>query len=148
MGAFDGMVVMAASQADMLREFASGRCAHCRLTLPARPHREVEGDRTLSFCCVGCVLVFRVIGGAGEGGRADWFLAKLGLATLLSGNVMLFQSLTYFGTLESLGADVVYTSSWIMFFCSLAVFALLGVPMLRIAIRGLSRGRLTLETLI
>src|ERR1700693_3475635 len=35
-----------------------------------------------------------------------------------------------------------------MFFCALAVFALLGVPMLRIAMRGLLRGRLTLETLI
>jgi Cu2+-exporting ATPase len=142
------MVVMAASHAGVLRELASRQCAHCRLPLPARPHRQTEGDQTLSFCCAGCVLVFRIIGHAGEGGRADWFMAKLGLAALLSGNVMMFQSLTYFGTLESLGVEVVHTSSWIMFFCSLAVFALLGVPMLRIAIRGLSRGRLTLETLI
>jgi Cu2+-exporting ATPase len=142
------MVVMSASHAGVLRDRASRQCAHCRLPLPARPHRQTEGDQTLSFCCAGCVLVFRVIGSAGEGASADWFLAKLGLAALLSGNVMLFQSLTYFGTLESLGAEVVYTSSWIMFFCSLVVFALLGVPMLRIAIRGLSRGQLTLETLI
>jgi Cu2+-exporting ATPase len=142
------MVVMAASHAGVLRELASRQCAHCRLPLPARPHRETEGEQTLLFCCAGCVLVFRVIGNAGEGGRADWFLAKLGLAALLSGNIMMFQSLAYFGTLESLGAEVVHTSSWIMFFCSLAVFALLGVPMLRTAIRGLARGQLTLETLI
>ena len=139
---------MSASHAGVLREFASRQCAHCRLPLPVRPHRQTEGDQTLSFCCAGCVLVFRIVGNAGEGGRADWFLAKLGLAALLSGNVMMFQSLTYFGTLESLGDEVVRTSSWIMFFCSLAVFALLGVPMLRIAIRGLWRGKLTLETLI
>ena len=139
---------MSASHAGVLRELASRQCAHCRLPLPARPHRQTEADQTLLFCCAGCVLVFRVIGSAGEGGRADWFLAKLGLAALLSGNVMMFQSLTYFGTLEPLGAEVVHTSSWIMFFCSLTVFALLGVPMLRIAIRGLARGRLTLETLI
>jgi Cu2+-exporting ATPase len=142
------MVVMSASHAGVLRELASRQCAHCRLPLPVRPHRQTEGDQTLSFCCAGCVLVFRIIGTAGEGGRADWFLAKLGLAALLSGNVMMFQSLTYFGTLESLGADVVRTSSWIMFFCSLAVFGLLGIPMLRIAIPGLWRGKLTLETLI
>lgn len=88
------------------------------------------------------------MGDAGEGARADWFLAKLGLAALLSGNVMMFQCLTYLGTLESLGAEVVSTGSWIMFCCSLAVFALLGTPMLRIAILGLARGQLTLETLI
>ena len=139
---------MSATHAGVVRGFASRQCAHCRLPLPARPHRETDGDDTLLFCCVGCVLVFRVIGKAGEGGRADWFLAKLGLAALLSGNIMMFQSLTYFGTLDALGPDVVRTSSWIMFFCSLAVFALLGIPMLRIAVRGLSRGRLTLETLI
>jgi Cu2+-exporting ATPase len=139
---------MSAVSAGVLKGLASRQCAHCRLPLPVRPHREIEGDKTLLFCCVGCVLVFRVIGNAGEGGRADWFLAKLGLAALLSGNIMMFQSLTYFGTLDSLGPEAVRTSSWIMFFCALAVFALLGLPMLRIAMRGLCRGRLTLETLI
>jgi P-type Cu2+ transporter len=139
---------MSASHAGVLRELASRQCAHCRLPLPARPHREIEGDETLLFCCVGCVLVFRVVGNAGEGGRADWFLAKLGLAALLSGNIMMFQSLTYFGTLDSLGREIGRTSSWIMFCCALAVFALLGVPMLSVAVRGLLRGRLTLETLI
>jgi Cu2+-exporting ATPase len=139
---------MSAIDAGVIRGLASRQCAHCRLPLPARPHREVDGGQTLLFCCVGCVLVFRVIGNAGDAGRADWFLAKLGLAALLSGNIMMFQSLAYFGTLDTLGTEVVRTSSWIMFFCAIAVFALLGVPMLRIAVRGLFRGRLTLETLI
>lgn len=141
-------MVTAAEHVGAFRRAASRQCAHCRLPLPAHPHQEIEGGATLSFCCVGCVLVYRVIGNAGEGGRADWFLAKLGLAALLSGNVMMFQSLTYFGTLDALGPEVLRTSSWIMFFCALAIFALLGVPMLRIASRGLSKGRLTLETLI
>jgi len=126
----------------------AGRCAHCSLPLPIRPQREDANGQTLLFCCVGCVLVYRVMGREGEGGRADWFLAKLGLAALLGGNVMLFQSLSYFGTLEELGQEVVTTSSWIMFACSLAVYGLLGVPMLRVALRGLRYGRLTLETLI
>ena len=124
------------------------QCAHCGLRLPSRPHRQTEGNKELLFCCAGCVLVFRIVRHDGEGARADWFLARLGLATLLSGNVMLFQSLTYFNSLESVGADVVQAGSWIMFFCSLAVFALLRVPMLRIATGGLSRGQLTLEMLI
>jgi Cu2+-exporting ATPase len=127
---------------------ASRQCAHCRLPLPRRPHAKIEADRTLLFCCIGCVMVFRIVGDAGGGGHADWFLAKLGLAALLSGNIMMFQSLTYFGTLDALGPDVIRTASWIMFVCAIAVFALLGVPMLRIAIGGLVRGRLSLETLI
>jgi heavy metal translocating P-type ATPase len=89
-----------------------------------------------------------VVGSAGEGGRADWFLAKLGLAALLSGNVMMFQSLQYFWPLEQLGAEVLQTSAWIMLGCSVAVYALLGVPMLLVAGRGALRGRLCLETLI
>ena len=100
---------MSVTHAGVLHGYTSRQCAHCRLPLPVRPHRETAGAETLLFCCVGCVLVFRVIGNAGEGGRADWFLAKLGLAALLSGNIMMFQSLTYFGTLDSLGPEVVRT---------------------------------------
>lgn len=132
----------------VVRPLHPGQCAHCRLPLPAQPHCESVGDVTLQFCCVGCVLVYRVIGSTGEGGRADWFLAKLGLAALLSGNVMLFQSLSYFGTLDELGPEAARTSSWIMFACAIGTFVLLGVPMLQVATRGLRHGRLTLETLI
>lgn len=126
----------------------SRQCAHCSLPLPVRPQRQQEGDRTLLFCCVGCLFVYRVIGSAGEGGRADWFLAKLGLAALLSGNVMMFQSLLYFWPLEQLGPEVLRTSSWIMLGCSIAVYALLGVSLLRIAGRAALRGHLSLESLI
>ena len=123
-------------------------CAHCRLPLPARPYHDTQDERTLLFCCVGCLFVYRIIGSAGESGRADWFLAKLGLAALLSGNVMMFQSLLYFWSLDELGPEVLRTGSWIMLGCSVAVYALLGVPMLRVAGRGALRGRLSLETLI
>jgi Cu2+-exporting ATPase len=124
------------------------QCAHCRLPLPARPFSEQQGELTLLFCCGGCLLVFRVIGTAGEGGRADWFLAKLGLAALLSGNVMMFQSLLYFGSLEQMGREVLQSSSWIMLVCSVLIYLLLGVPMLKIAGRGALRGTLSLESLI
>jgi len=118
------------------------------LPLPARPFSEQQGDQTLLFCCGGCLLVFRVIGTAGEGGRADWFLAKLGLAALLSGNVMMFQSLLYFGSLEQMGPEALQSGSWIMLVCSIMIYLLLGVPMLRIAGRGALRGTISLESLI
>jgi Cu2+-exporting ATPase len=123
-------------------------CAHCRLPLPSRPLREESDGVPVGFCCVGCITVFRLIGSAGERGSASWFLAKLGLAAILSGNVMMFQSLLYFGSPQRLGADVVRTTSWIMLGLSLAVYLLLGVPMLRIAIRAARRGRFVLESLI
>jgi P-type Cu+ transporter len=62
--------------------------------------------------------------------------------------VMMFQSLLYFDSRQRLGADVIRTTSWIMLGLSLAVYLLLGVPMLRIAIRAARRGRFVLESLI
>ena len=78
-------------------------CAHCKLPLPARPYREEAEGHVLAFCCFGCLTVYRLVGSGGDSGRAGWFLAKLGLAAVLSGNVMMFQSLLYFGSLDSLG---------------------------------------------
>ncbi len=127
---------------------ATGLCSHCRLPLPARPYREEAEGQSLEFCCIGCLTVFRIVGSAGETGRVGWFLAKLGLAALLSGNVMMFQSLLYFDSLSSLGADVLRTSSWIMLGLSLSVYLLLGVPMLQTAYRAARQRRLVLETLI
>ncbi len=127
---------------------APGLCSHCRLPLPARPYRESVGETELEFCCFGCLTIFRILGSSGESGRASWFLAKLGLAAILSGNVMTFQSLLYFGSLESLGVDVLRTASAIMLALSIAVYLLLGVPMLRVALRAARQGRIVLETLI
>ncbi len=123
-------------------------CAHCQLPLGRARYSEEEGGRRISFCCAGCLTVYRLVGASGEAGRASWFLAKLGLAAILSGNVMLLQSLLYFGSLEALGADVLHTASWIMLVLSAAVYLLLGVPMLGIALRAARQRRLVLESLI
>jgi P-type Cu2+ transporter len=131
-----------------MRSAREGLCVHCALPLPARAYREeIEGSE-LSFCCFGCLTVFRLVGATGDAGRAGWFLAKLGLAAVLSGNVMMFQSLLYFGSLDALGQDAFRTASGIMLVLSVLVYLLLGVPMLRIAYRSARRGRLVLETLI
>ncbi len=123
-------------------------CVHCRLPLPVRAYREDVGGRTLAFCCYGCLTVFRLVGATGDAGRAGWFLAMLGLAALLSGNIMMFQSLLYFGSLDSLGGDVLRTASWLMLALAAAVYLLLGVPMLRAAYRAARGGHIVLETLI
>ncbi len=131
-----------------MSESGRGVCDHCGLALPRAAVSEQSGAATLRFCCSGCLLVHRLVGGTGEGARADWFLARLGLATLLSGNVMIFQSLNYFGNLEQVGVSAADAASWIMMGCALATFLLLGVPMLRTAWRSLGEGHMTLEALI
>jgi heavy metal translocating P-type ATPase len=127
---------------------ATETCLHCRLPLPSRPLREEVDGVSAGFCCIGCITVFHLVGSGGESGAASWLLAKLGLAAILSGNVMMFQSLLYFGSIQSLGADVLRTASWIMLGLSAAVYLLLGVPMLRLALRAARSGRLVLESLI
>jgi Cu2+-exporting ATPase len=129
-------------------DVAEEACAHCRLPLPAHAFREMVEDRALAFCCYGCLTVFRLVGASGDAGRAGWFLAKLGLAALLSGNIMMFQSLLYFGSLDGLGREALRTASWLMLVMAAAVYVLLGVPMLRAAYRSARRGQIVLETLI
>ncbi len=123
-------------------------CAHCRLPIPLRSYREDVDGEPLLFCCYGCLTVFRLVGATGEAGRAGWFLAKLGLAAVLSGNIMLFQSLLYFGSLDALGGDVLQTASWLMLALAAAVYLLLGLPMLGAAFRAARDGHIVLETLI
>ncbi len=123
-------------------------CAHCRLPLPLRRYEEDVGGQEFAFCCYGCLTIFRLVGATGDSGMAGWFLAKLGLAALLSGNIMIFQSLMYFGSLDSLGGDVLRTASWLMLALAAAVYLLLGVPMLRTAYRAARDGHIVLETLI
>ena len=123
-------------------------CAHCRLPLPIHPYFETAEGQELPFCCYGCLTVFRLVGATGDAGRAGWFLARLGLAAVLSGNIMMFQSLLYFGSLDALGVDVLRTASWLMLALAAAVYLLLGVPMLRAAYRAARGGHIILETLI
>lgn len=123
-----------------------GLCAHCHLPLPARPiEREVAGVR-LSFCCAGCRTVFLIVGE--QGGESGWFLAKLGLGAILSGNVMMFQFLLYLDSYRELGLDVVRTTSWIMLGLSIATYLLLGLPMLISACSELLQRHMGLELLI
>jgi heavy metal translocating P-type ATPase len=117
-------------------------CSHCQLPLPTRP--VIEGDE--AFCCAGCRTVFRLVGE--EGGESGWYLAKLALAAILSGNVMMFQVLLYVDSYKALGPSILRTTSWIMLALSAAVYLLLGAPMLVSAVASLRHGRLGMELLI
>jgi Cu2+-exporting ATPase len=124
----------------------AGLCAHCLLPLPSRPvTRDVSGVLR-SFCCAGCRTVFMLVGE--QGGESGWYLAKLGLGAMLSGNIMMFQFLLYLGTTRELGADIVRTTSWLMLGMSVATYLLIGLPMLLLALAEARRGRFGLDLLI
>jgi Cu2+-exporting ATPase len=127
---------------------APALCSHCGLPLPSRPWRDQREEGSFAFCCVGCLTVSRIVGATGDAGQASWFLAKLTLAAILAGNVMLFQSLLYFASRPALGDQAWHTASWLMLVLSVAVYLLLGVPMLRVAFRAARQGRIVLELLI
>ena len=98
------------------------------------------------FCCAGCRTVYHLIGQGG--GQSGWYLAKLGLAAILSGNVMMFQILLYVDSYRELGPEIMRTTSWIMMGLSAAVYLLVGVPMLRSAWRAARHKRIGLDLLI
>jgi len=121
-------------------------CSHCRLPLPSRPiEREIAGV-TRRFCCAGCRTVFLLVGE--NGGESGWYLAKLALSVIFSGNIMMFQILLYLGTVRDLGADLVRTTSWIMLAMSAATYLLIGAPMLALGLSEARRGRFGLDLLI
>ncbi len=121
-------------------------CSHCSLPLPGRPIEDETDGQRLAFCCVGCRTVFRIVGR--RGGESGWYLAKLGLAVILSGSIMMFQLLLYLDSYRDLGTDILRTTSWIMLGLSAATYLLVGLPMLLSAWAEARRGRIGLDLLI
>ncbi len=117
-------------------------CSHCQLPLPTR---SILADGA-AFCCAGCRTVFRLVGP--EGGESGWYLAKLALAAILSGNIMMFQLLLYVDSYRTLGPSILRTTSFIMLGLSIAVYVLLGVPMLLSALAALRQGVPGMELLV
>ncbi len=71
-------------------------CAHCGL--PILVPGPVRGE--LVYCCHGCLLVARIVGGpAGDSARA-WLVLRLGVGAFLAMDVMMMALLLYTGTVE------------------------------------------------
>ena len=70
-------------------------CCHCGL-----PVRGPDGlDPEAVYCCYGCRLVARIVGGR-EGSAQAWTLLRLGVGAFLAMNVMMISLLLYTGSLE------------------------------------------------
>ncbi len=116
-------------------------CYQCGLPLPRKPFIE----KNLSYCCYGCLLVHEITGEKGEEGEALWILARLGLSVFFAMNVMMLSYADYFYPFEE---GVSYIFNYVMFVLATPVIALLGIPILRNSVKGISKLTLNMDTLI
>lgn len=116
-------------------------CNHCGLPLPKRPLLR----KNVSYCCYGCVLAHEITDEKGEEGEALWLLAKLGLGAFFAMNVMVLSYADYFYPFEE---GVASTVNYIMLVLALPVMILLGIPILRNSVKGISEFTLNMDSLI
>ncbi len=129
-------------------------CDYCGLPIPTR--REVAGAAGPLYCCYGCSLAASITRGRGEAGRATLALTRLGLAILLTMNVMVFSTFLYgqevyhpagqpLSDAQS-GAAAIFRYLCLLF--TIPVLLLLGWPIVANAWRDLRRGRVNVDLLI
>ncbi len=114
-------------------------CSYCGLPLSTADERDGE-----LFCCYGCYLVSRAVGG-GEDAPRSWHILRLAVGALLAMNVMMISALMYTGTVE---AGAVPGFRWALLGLATPAMAILGYPFLLGAAAELRRKRLSLDALI
>ncbi|HWI41659.1 MAG TPA: HAD-IC family P-type ATPase, partial [Verrucomicrobiae bacterium] len=112
---------------------AGRRCLHCGAALP---------HRRSSYCCYGCSFAARIIGAAGEGGAQ---LLRLGIAALLSMNVMTVSVLLY---LDAVDPANLQTFRYLLLFLSAPCMLLVLGPFLRGTMREAAAATPAMDTLI
>src|SRR3989337_1627190 len=120
-------------------------CYQCGLPLPRRPILGKVMGKDASYCCYGCLLAHEITGEKGEEGEAMWIFARLGLSAFFAMNVMMLSYTDYFYPFEK---NVSLVINYIMFALATPVMFLLGTPILRNSIRGISKLTLNMDTLI
>jgi heavy metal translocating P-type ATPase len=121
-------------------------CAHCGLALRGAPVVAQMGTEK-HFCCSGCAFVYQLAGGGQEGDSSEsWFLILLALGAVLSGFIMSFAWVLYlYPNLPSHLRDQI---QYILLVLATPVVLGLGYPYLKLAVREIPRGRLSMATLI
>jgi heavy metal translocating P-type ATPase len=122
-------------------------CAHCGLALRGAPTvMQVAGEEK-QFCCSGCAFVYQLAGGGNEGDSAEsWFLVLLAFGAVLSGFIMSFAWVLYlYPDLPRHLRDQIH---YILLVLTTPVILGLGYPYLKLATQDLTRGRLSMPTLI
>ena len=132
---------------------ALSTCFHCALPTGKRPLRYRVGGALQPFCCQGCYLVHLVTGARGERGESFLALARLIVGVTCGMVVMIFSWSHYadrYLLRHPLGEPdtlAVFSQYYVMLTATLVV-GVLGIPILRDAIRGLTSLRAGVDLLI
>ncbi len=134
-------------------ETAVATCFHCALPAGTRPLRYRVAGALRPFCCQGCYLVHLVTGQQGERGESLLALARL-IVGVTGGMVVMIFSWSHYADRYLLGhapgepdALALLSQYYVMLAATLVV-AVLGVPILREALRGLGGLRAGVPPLI
>lgn len=128
-------------------------CFHCALPAGKRPLRYRVAGAMQPFCCQGCYLVHLVTGQQGERGESLLALARLIVGVSCSMVVMIF-SWSHYADRYLLGHTLgepdtlAVLSQYYMMLAATLVVAVLGIPVLKDAIRGLAGLRAGVDVLI
>jgi len=120
----------------MIRAF----CSYCGLPVAA-----ARKTAEPIFCCYGCALVSRIVGGRDSHGQRAWNVLRLGIGALFAMNVMMISILLYTGRIE---AASIPPFRWALLALATPAMALLGYPLLIGTVAEIARRRLSLDTLI
>lgn len=128
-------------------------CFHCALPAGKRPLRYRVGGALEAFCCQGCYLVYLVTGRQGERGESLLALARL-IVGVTGGMVVMIFSWSHYADQYVLGHPLgepdllaIFSQYYVMLAATLVV-GVLGIPILRDAMRGLSNLRAGVDLLI
>lgn len=136
-----------------VREDSDFTCFHCALPIGNRPLRYQAEGALRPFCCYGCYLVFVITGQHGEQGESLLVLARLVVGVTCGMVVMIFSWSHYadlylfrspLGEPDALG---LFIKIYVVLAATL-VMAVLGLPILRNAIRSLATRNLGVDGLI
>ena len=116
-------------------------CSHCGLPVLS-PVAEPSGP---VYCCYGCYLVSRIVGGKTEDSQQAWNILRMGVGALLAMNVMMISLLLYTQAVER---ESVPVFRWILLGLATPAMIVLGYPFVLGCLGEVRQRRLSLDTLI
>src|SRR3990170_5668769 len=137
----------------LVREDSEFTCFHCALPIGNRPLRYQADGVLRPFCCYDCYLVFVITGQHGEEGESLLVLARLAVGVTCGMVVMIF-SWSHYADLylfrRPLGEPdaLAFLVQIYVFLATSIVMVVLGLPILRDALRGMAFFRLGVDSLI
>ncbi len=137
----------------LVHEDSESTCFHCALPIGNRPLRYQAEGALRPFCCYGCYLVFVITGQHGEQGESLLVLARLVVGVTCGMVVMIFSWSHYadlylfHSSLREPDALGLFVKIYVVLAATL-VMAVLGLPILRNALRSFATRNLGVDGLI